>query len=148
MSLAPWSTYTWRAEVQGAPEPGSAVPGLWSTASAPASSKVVPGAPGGVTAGAVTAEATGVRVTFTSVDGLDGGPEGSYLVDVYRISADPSTVPSGPVGSFPAGTLRQVDGSYAVTDTTTGVPSGTTYAVEVSDPLGRRGPRVVVGTLA
>jgi hypothetical protein len=70
------------------------------------------------------------------------------VLDVYRVSADTDTVPSGPVGSFPAGSLRQPDGSYAVTDTTLGVPSGSTYAVEVCDPLGRRGPRTVVGTLA
>ncbi len=144
LRLAEWSTYTWRAEVQGPPEPGSAVPGLWSQASAPASRRVVPDPPGGVTLGSATAVSGQVEVRFSSVETLDGGPAGSYRFDVYRRTPDPTS--SGPVGSYAAAELRQPDGSYLLRDTSA-PPSGTTYVVEVTDPLGRRGPRVVVGTL-
>lgn len=144
LRLAEWSTYTWRAEVQGPPEPGSAVPGLWSQASAPASRRVVPDPPGGVTLGSATAVSGQVEVRFSSVETLDGGPAGSYRFDVYRRTPDPTS--SGPVGSYEAAELRQPDGSYLLRDTSA-PPSGTTYVVEVTDPLGRRGPRVVVGTL-
>lgn len=58
-----------------------------------------------------------------------------------------STEPSGPVGSYPAGARRQPDGTYLIEDTAPSVPSGTSYLVEVCDPLGRRSPRVSVATL-
>jgi hypothetical protein len=148
LRLAPWSTYSWRVEVQGAPEPGSTVPGLWSTASTPASWKVVPtGPPAAATAGSVTSSATGLAVSFAHSEPLDAGPEGDYLFDVYRRTPSGSSVPSGPVGSYRAGPKRQPDGSYLVEDTTTGVPTGTDYLVEVCDPLGRRSARVVVATV-
>ncbi|HEX6935777.1 MAG TPA: hypothetical protein VF227_04595 [Actinomycetes bacterium] len=148
LRLAPWSTYSWRVEVQGAPEPGSTVPGLWSTASTPASWKVVPtGPPPAATAGSVTSSATGLAVSFAHSEPLDAGPEGDYLFDVYRRTPSGSSVPSGPVGSYRAGPKRQPDGSYLVEDTTTGVPTGTDYLVEVCDPLGRRSARVVVATV-
>ncbi len=146
--FAAWSTYTWRVEVQGPPEPGSSVPGLWSLASAPASWKVIPPPPVGMTPGTGTADGTGVTVRFASADPLDAGPEGSYLFDVYRRSADPAVVPSGPVGSFLVASCRQPDDSYAVQDTSLGVPVGTDYLVEVSDPLGRRSPRTAVATVS
>jgi hypothetical protein len=144
LRLADWSTYTWRVEVQGGPEPGSTVPGLWSQASAPASRRIVPDPPGGVTLGSATVVAGQVEVRFSSVESLDGGPAGSFRVDVYRRTPDPTA--GGPVGSYAAPELRQPDGSYLLRDTVV-PPSGTTYVVEVTDPLGRRGPRVVVGTV-
>lgn len=147
LRFASWSTYTWRAEVQGAPEPGSTVPGLWSGPSAPVSWKIVPPAPVAVTAGTAVAGATGVEVRFTSADSLDAGGEGSYVLDVYRQTPAGSTLAAGAVGSYPAGARRQGDGSYVVEDTAPSVPSGTSYLVEVCDPLGRRSPRVTVATL-
>jgi len=147
LRFAPWSTYTWRAEVQGGPEPGSAVPGLWSGASAPVSWKVVPPAPVAVTPGTAAMTAGGISVRFTSTDSLDAGAEGTYVLDVYRVTPSGSAVASSAVGSYPAGAKRQPDGSYVVEDTTPSVPTGTSYLVEVSDPLGRRSPRVTVATL-
>lgn len=147
LRFAAWSTYAWRAEVQGGPEPGSSMPGLWSGPSAPVSWKVVPPPPVAVSAGAAVVEATGVQVRFTSTDSLDAGAEGTYVLDVYRVTPSGSTVPSGAVGSYPAGSKRQPDGSYEFEDTTPSVPTGTSYLVEVCDPLGRRSPRVSVATL-
>jgi len=147
LRFAPWSTYTWRAEVQGGPEPGSAMPGPWSGPSAPVSWKVVPPAPVAVTPGTATVTSGGISVRFTSTDSLNAGAEGTYVLDVYRVTPEGSTVASGAVGSYPAGAKRQADGSYVVEDTTANVPTGTSYLVEVSDPLGRRSPRVTVATL-
>lgn len=144
LRLADWSTYTWRVEVQGGPEPGSTLPGLWSQASAPASRRIVPDPPGAVTLGSAIAVAGQVEVRFSCVDTLEGGPEGSYRFDIYRRTPDPTS--SGPVGSYASHELRQPDGRYLLRDTIL-PPSGTTYVVEVTDPLGRRGPRVGVGTL-
>jgi hypothetical protein len=149
LRLVPWSTYSWRVEVQGGPEPGSTVPGLWSVPSTPASWKVVPSvAPAAPTPGSVTATATGLAVSFTHAERLDGGAEGDYALDVYRRTPSGSAVSSGPVGSYLASARRQPDGSYLVEDTAPGVPSGTDYLVEVCDPLGRRSARVVVATVA
>ena len=147
LPFAAWSTYTWRAEVQGAPEPGSSLPGAWSAPSAPASLRIIPPPPGAVTPGSASDGPAGVEVRFTSTASLDAGPEGTYVVDVYRRTPTGSSLASGAVGSFPAGTIRQVDGSYLVRDSAP-VPPGTVYLVEVADPLGRRGPRVEVATLA
>ena len=147
LTFAAWSTYTWRVEVQGGPEPGSSVPGLWSQASAPASWKVIPTAPVAVGTGTVNPLAVGVAVRFTSTDSLEAGAEGTYVLDVYRRSGVPTVVPSGAVGSYDAASVRQPDGSYLVEDTTTAAPSGTDYLVEVRDPIGRRSPRVVVATV-
>ncbi len=147
LRFAPWSTYTWRAEVQGGPEPGSSVPGLWSGSSTPVSWKVVPAPPVAVTPGTAVLGATGVQVRFSSTNSLDAGGEGAYVLDVYRVTPAASTEPSGAVGSYPAGARRQPDGTYLIEDTAPSVPAGTSYLVEVCDPLGRRSPRVSVATL-
>jgi hypothetical protein len=152
LRFAPWSTYTWCAEVQGAPEPGSAaagrpVPGAWSAPSAPASWRAVPAPPGGATPGTAVSTPAGVEVTFTIVSPLDAGPEGTYTIDVYRVTPNGSTLESGPLGTFAAGAIRQPDGSYLVRESVP-IPPGTVYRVEVADPLGRRGPRVDVATFA
>lgn len=147
LRFAPWSTYTWRAEVQGGPEPGSSLPGLWSGASAPVSWRAVPPPPVAATAGTATATAAGIEVHFTSPDHLEAGSEGTYIIDVYRVTPEGSAVESGAVGSYAAGAKRRPDGSYLVEDTTPGVPVGTSYLVEVSDPLGRRSARVTVATV-
>lgn len=147
VELAPWTTYTWRVEVQGPSEPGSSVPGLWSEASAPASQKVMPGPPAPPAAGSAVASAGAITVTFTSPDPLAGGLDGDYTVTVYRRRTDGDMAGSGQVASASAGSLRQPDGSYVVVDTAPGVPVGTEYLAEVRDPVGRVSSRVVVATL-
>lgn len=146
LRFAPWSTYTWRAEVQGSPEPGSALPGAWSRPSAPASVRVLPPPPGAVAPGTVASTAAGVEVRFQASEPLDGGPYGAYTIDVYRQVPSGSATESGAVGTFPAAAIREPDGTYLVRDAAP-VPPGTAYLVELQDPLGRRGSRVEVGTL-
>lgn len=144
--LDPWWTHTWVVEVQGAPEPGSAVPGLWSQPSPPASLRLVPAAPAAVTPGSVTAGATWVDVAFSHPDRLEGQPVGEYHVALYRVGPGPAGVAEQVGGDVDVSTIRQADGTYSIRDTTA-QPAGTTYLVEVVDPLGRRGPRAVVGAV-
>lgn len=146
--LLPWSTYTWRAEVQGADELGSQVAGAWSPPSAPVSLRIVPPPPGAVGDGSVSAAAAaGAELRFAAPHPLDGGSAGAYAVELYRrlpAGAVAAGVESGAVGSFDPAALRQPDGSYFAADVAP-VPAGTAYLVELVDPLGRRGPRVEIG---
>lgn len=144
--LDPWWTFTWVVEVQGGPEPGSTVPGLWSRPSPPASLRLLPPAPTGVTPIAVAPGAGVVDVSFSHSDPLDGQPVGEYRFALYRVA--PGTPPvASPVGAeVEASTARQADGTYLLQDTGA-QPAGRSYVVDVVDPLGRRGPRVVVGTV-
>ncbi len=144
--LDPWWTFTWVVEVQGAPEPGSTVPGLWSQPSPPASLRLLPPEPTGVTPIAVIPGAGVVDVSFSHSDPLDGQPLGEYRFALYRVV--PGIPPeASPVGAeVEASMARLADETYALQDAA-GQPAGTMYVVEVVDPLGRRGPRVVVGTV-
>jgi hypothetical protein len=144
--LDPWWTYTWVVEVQGAPEPGSAVPGLWSQPSPPASLRLLPEVPAGVTPIAVTPAPGSVTVSFSHPDRLDGQPVGEYRLALYRVIPGSPPVASPVRPDVDASTARQADGTYSCIDSPV-PPAGTSYVVEVVDPLGRRGPRVVVGTV-
>ncbi len=147
LRFAPWSTYTWRAEVQGGPEPGSAVPGPWSGSSAPASWKAVPAGPVEVAPGTAVMTSGGIAVRFTSTEPLDAGAEGSYVLDVYRVTPAGAAVASGAVGSYPAGANGRPTAATSWRTRRPGVAGGTSYLVELCDPLGRRSPRVIVATL-
>jgi hypothetical protein len=160
LALKPWSTYTWRAEAQGEPEPGGSfagapLAGIWSAPSAPASTRIVPGAPPQPPEPGVAALVGGeVELSFAAPEPLDAGPDDNFVIDVYRQvpeapgepSPGPATVKSGPVGSFPAASVRRPDGTYLVKDATK-PPPGTIYLVEFADPLDRSSPRVEVATL-
>ncbi|HEX5592279.1 MAG TPA: hypothetical protein VFX35_02890 [Solirubrobacterales bacterium] len=147
LRLAPWSTYTWRAEAQGEDEPGSSLAGAWSAPSAPASARIVPSAPPQPPApGTARTVGSEVEVTFSAPEPLDAGSAGSYVVDVYRRAPAAAAVPSGAVGSFDAAGIRQPDGGYLVRDPVA-APPGTVYLVEIADPLDRRSPRTEVATL-
>ena len=145
-ALAPWTTYTWRVEVQGAPEPGTfgadALPTAWSRPSAPASLLIVPPAADGVVAGAATLSGTGVDVSFGTAAAL-AGPPGTYELEVYRRSNGSTDL----IASAEPLTLRLPDGTYLLHDTTV-APSGTAYLVCVRDRLGRRSTPTLVATVA
>jgi hypothetical protein len=147
LSLAPWSTYTWRAEAQGETEPGSSLAGVWSAASAPASARIVPSAaPQPPAPGAAQAVGSEVELTFSAPEPLDAGSAGAYVIDVYRQVPAAAAVPSGAVGSFEATAIRQPDGTYLVRDPLP-APPGTVYLAEIADPLDRRSPRTEIATL-
>lgn len=115
-------TYTWWVEVQVGPEAGRTVPGLWSEPSAPVSWKVVPKPPVLVTPGTAVMGMAGVEVRFTSTDLLDAAGEGTYVLDVFRVTPAGSPLKSGAVGSYAAGTRRQPDGFYMIEDNASSVP--------------------------
>jgi hypothetical protein len=148
--FVPWSTYTWRAEVQGGQEPGSEVPGAWGKPSAPVSLRIVPpGPPAAPAPGTATPKAIGVSVGFSAPEPLDGGSAGSFAIELYRRLPSGPQMPgakSGPVGEFDPAAIRQADGSYLAFDPAQ-PPQGTVYLVQIVDPLGRRGPRTEVATL-
>ncbi|HEX5927895.1 MAG TPA: hypothetical protein VFY48_00710 [Solirubrobacterales bacterium] len=147
LRLAPWSTYTWRAEVQGPPEPGSGLPGAWSAPSAPASVRVLPnGPPQALRPGTAVLAGAEVEVAFSAAEPLDAGPDEAYSIDLYRQVPAGAAVASGAVGSFAPAAVRQPDGTYLVRDPAA-PPPGTVYLGEVADPLDRRGPRVAIATL-
>ena len=145
--LAPWSTYTWRAEVQGPPEPGSGLAGAWSPPSAPASVRVLPnGPPAALQPGTAAVSGAEVEIAFAALEPLDAGPEEAYSIDLYRQAPAGSAVASGAVGSFAPAAIRRPDGTYLVRDPAA-PPPGTVYLGEVADPLDRRSPRVAIATL-
>jgi len=130
------------------------LPGVWSSPSAPASTRIVPsGPPQPPEKGAAVREGTEVHLTFTAPEPLDAAPGEDFTIDVYRqvpgglgAGGPVAAVPSGPVGTFPAATIRRPDGTYFVKDPFE-APKDTVYLAEIADPLGRRSPRLEVATL-
>lgn len=159
--LAPWKRYTWVAEVQGAPESGSAaagrtVAGRWSRASDPASVVLVPAAPPDAV-DPVTLSLTGTstaagldmpRLRFTYGSDLASGALGAFTLKIARrpgpgaplVNLDEVTVsehratglPTDPTGS----TAFEVSG-LAPGEMPTTVPTGAEYVLELIDPMGR-----------
>ena len=140
-ALPAWVKYHWRVEVQGAPAPGGGPDGEWSTASAPASTVILPpDPPAGVTDLTTTRDAAGVHVRFRQPEPLAGGATTGYAVDVYRqlpgaglrlLTSVPGQAPP------PVGRGNNPVGFFDVVDADASVPSGTGYRVVVTDPIGR-----------
>jgi hypothetical protein len=141
-TLKPWVRYTWVAEAQGAPEPGSAVAGRWSAPSDPVTLALTPpSAPEPVT----SAEAFGTEVApgvFEGVEievhhpeSMNGGDFGDYVLRVYR--AQPGEAQAS-LGDTPlAG-----DGPFTVSGMVRGDPADQVSAevrwrLVLLDPLGR-----------
>jgi hypothetical protein len=84
-----WQTYSWRAEVRGAPEPGGGPAGEWSLPSPAVALTIVPPAPPAsativsVTVVSVAPAGTGVEVRAKHPDPLRGGALGEYHLDFY-----------------------------------------------------------------
>ncbi len=142
--LTPWTRYTYRVEVQGAPESGSSppVPGRWSVASEPVSVVLIPDSPPGTPAlvnlsgTAVAGGMRNVSLTLTHPQRLSGGISGFYTVRVDR------RLPGGVLETLGTHDIVQPDEPLrfsGVPDSTSGevVPLGTLYIVILSDPLGR-----------
>lgn len=136
--LQPWVRYFWVAEVQGAPEPGSSIPGKWSPPSDPAVFAFTPEGPPSaptnivVTGAATGSEFTDVTIEFETSDTMNGGEFGVFAARVYR------QLPDGPMELFAEPQLAG-DGSHAVEGSATAesVPADTTYRLVIVDPVGR-----------
>lgn len=138
-TLKPWTRCTWIAEIQGPPESGSTVPGLWSQPSDPVSLVLVPpdapvplqfGTFGGtVVAGGMV----DLTIELTHPESLDPGVLGHYRLrrerrlpdgELTLLGEENITVPGVVVaeGTVSAGEL---------------VPFGTAFVLTLIDPIGR-----------
>ena len=147
--LKPWIRYSWVAEVQGAPESGSAeagkaVPGRWSQASDPASLILIPAADPlpftiDAIAGAAAADGiAGVALTLSHPDDLSGGAVGEFRVRISRRDA-----PGAPLARVIEATLAGASPFKFADDPALTVPFGAEYVVELVDPVGRVSPQAV-----
>jgi hypothetical protein len=144
--LSAFSRYQWFAEVQGAPESGSNVPGLWSRASDPSSLAIIPlGAPA-----APICELVGIPV--------DDGTQGLTLKLSHPLDLSPT-----PLGSWRYEVLRgEPNGAWTLLTSAEinerapveikdnaagGITSfGTLFRVVVIDPTGQSSPPLTVVT--
>ena len=135
-TLRQWTTYTWRAEVRGGPEPGSTVSGEWSLPSAPASMALFPATPPNPATGlAIVLLGGTTEIQCQHPDPLLGGSLGTYHLDLYK--QEP-----GQQEAFVASTVgdgRALDGKFHF-KVPGPVLSGTAFRVIVFDPMGRTSP--------
>lgn len=138
--LTPYAPYRWFALVQGAPESGSAVPGLWSEASDPAGLNAIPPDPPGP----------------ARLDRIEGQPVPGGLKDLALVVAHPLGLVPTPVGAWrfevlradPGGDWQAMaegearDAELRITDTVPGgvTALGTLFLVLLTDPTGRPAP--------
>ncbi|HHL20013.1 MAG TPA: hypothetical protein ENJ52_00630 [Aliiroseovarius sp.] len=144
--LAPFVSYAWIAEAQGAPEPGSVasatgpVAGLWSSASAPAKVDIIPAeAP----AAPVLARSTGtpaptgisdLSLGFTYPVNLVPTALGAWTIRAERaLPGQAMTLISEQEAT--AGTRFSVAGAPG--NPAEIIPTGTRFRVRVIDPIGR-----------
>lgn len=150
--LKPWVRYSWVAEVQGAPESGSAaagkpMSGRWSRASNPVSAILIPQTPpptlevDQVTGTVVSGGRTDVWVTLSHPDTLDGGSVGTFRIRVSR----------RPASGEPLRLLNEVEvegngphkiSGHSPDDSGEVVVVGSEYVVKLIDPVGRTSPSV------
>lgn len=137
--LTPFTRYQWIAQVQGAPESGSSVPGMWSRASDPVSATTVPlEAPaalefdsfGGT---AVPGGTSDLTLTVSHPDDLASTREGPWRYEALHAypGQEWSVFAEGAVRELPL-VLSEPAGEV--------IPLGTSYRVRVYDPVGRPSP--------
>jgi hypothetical protein len=148
--FAPFVNYSWIAEAQGAPEPGSAatprtVEGRWGPASAPVTLGLVPDNPPDApslvsqTGDSVSGGVRNLTLTFDGPADLAPTSTGSWSVTRLTL------IPDAPVEV--AELLAAGSSSWSIPgddDSTRVLPAGTRILVFVTDPLGRQGGRTEV----
>ena len=136
-SLTAFARYLWTAQVQGAPESGSAVPGLWSRAADPVSLATVPlAAPqapvfDGFGGTAVAGGTQDITIAVSHPLGLRPTPLGPWRFEVLRAA------PGDPWTTMASGEIREVP--LVVTDPVAGniTPAATSFSLRLYDPIGR-----------
>ena len=136
--LAAWTTYTWRVEVRGGPEPGGGPPAEWSQPSQAVGASVVPlDGPPSPAIGRMRRVGNAVRIAVEVPTELRGGSLGSYRVELYRRLPGEREQLAITMGEQqrPAG-----DAPWPLVDDTSdsSPPAGTTYRAVIVDPRGRR----------
>ncbi|MGB3722935.1 MAG: hypothetical protein WA979_08975 [Pacificimonas sp.] len=152
--MKPWTRYTWVAEVQGAPEPGSTVSGMWSPPSDPVTLAFVPAGPPAPPAapevtGTLLASAGGeperyedLVLEVTHPDTLNGGAFGDYILRINRQLPGEGQVHFADEILSGAGPFR-----VQAATSTEAIPQGTTWRLTLIDPLGRSSAPVTVSTV-
>ncbi|HCB75136.1 MAG TPA: hypothetical protein DEP91_03040 [Sphingomonas bacterium] len=142
--LAAFFRYQWLAQVQGAPESGSDVPGMWSRESDPAALVVTPpNAPtvpvfdgfGGTTVPGGTLDLT---IGVSHPLGLAPTELGPWRYEVLRAAPGETAAlaAQGAVATLPLSIADPVPGGLTV--------AGTRFEVRLFDPLGRQTPPLTV----
>lgn len=145
-TLTAFARYLWVAQVQGAPESGSAVPGLWSRASDPVGLATVPltapAAPvfdgfGGTTVAGGIADIT---LAFSHPLGLKPTPLGPWRFEVLRAAPGDawSMMAAGDVSEVPLVVRDPVAGNVT--------QAATSFEVRLYDPIGRLTPALALVT--
>lgn len=144
--LSAFSQYQWFAEVQGAPESGSSVPGMWSRSSDPVGLATIPlSAPAAATfdgfdGTSVVGGTQDLTINLSHPLGLQPTPIGNWKVEVLRAEPgeDWSRMFAGDILETPV----------VIADTTPGgfTPLATQYRITVFDPVGRPSPSLDVTT--
>lgn len=139
--LAAYARYQWFADVQGPPESGSSVPGLWSQPSDPKGMATVPPdvpvAPTASVAGtAVAGGLTDLRVSVDHPLGLAPTVVGAWRYDLYRAA------PGEAFGNFVSGEVRAVPLAIADPQPAQVTVLGTRFRLVLTDPAGRMLPAV------
>lgn len=144
--LTAFSRYQWFAEVQGAPESGASVPGLWSLPSDPVGLATVPVSPpappvlDGFGGTAATGGQDNLTLRLSHPFGLRPTPIGRWRYRVLRAPA------GGDWALMAEG--EAVEATLEVPDLVTGgfTPTATQFRVTLYDPIGRATPDLTVVT--
>jgi hypothetical protein len=142
--LSAFSPYQWFAEVQGAPESGSSVPGLWSRPSDPAGATTIPlNAPAaptfdGFDGASVTGGMQDLAIKLSHPLGLQPTPIGAWKVEVLRAEPgeDWSKMVAGDILETPVVIADPTHGGFT--------PLATQYRITLFDPTGRPSPSLEV----
>lgn len=147
--LLPWVRYFWVAEVQGAPEPGSTLPGKWSQASDPVNLLLVPAYPPGAASNVqVTGNevASGVfeslELSFDHAEVLSGGLMGHYVVRVLRQQGEQAMQL---VDEIPV--TQEAPHRFSISDPGEQFSPDVRHQVVIIDPLGRESGSVEVSLI-
>ena len=147
-TVVPWSSYSYLAEVRGAPLPGAGSGGrpppepVWSRPSQPVTVSTVPTTPPPQpTIGTLVRDATGVDVRVASPTELRPGELGPHVVELYRGVEDGRLEFAGGRRIDERTTADPVTGDHVI-DVRVEVPAVTGGATErwaaiLRDPLGR-----------
>lgn len=142
--LTPFARYQWLAEVQGAPESGSSVPGLWSRPSDPAGLVTIPLTPpdaptfDGFGGTSVAGGMQDLTLSISCPQDLRPTPAGAWRVQIDKALPGEAWVPMSEtdVVTVPVVIADPVADGFT--------PLATQYRITLYDPLGRGAPPLTV----
>jgi hypothetical protein len=137
--LAPFTRYLWRAEVQAPSPPGSELPGVWSAASAPVSTLLLPPPPQAPPAPTAEWGADGsLRLRWQYEGPLRGGGMGGYRLQFQH--EDPEGEVTLHEVALPLNPRRPAPEGHPWTPEDPPPDPRGRWRLQVVDPAGRAGP--------